>query len=127
MSLKNLPQRVSREVSNQLRDAVIESIREKKGENVVALDLTGIKESVTDAFVVCNASSKVQVKAIAEFVQELVWNRTGERPYHVEGFENMEWVLIDYVDVVVHVFLNDMREHYGLEEIWSDAPKTEYN
>lgn len=126
MSLKNLPHRAP-QAKHLLRDAVIESIKEKKGENVVSLDLTSIQESVTDCFVICHADSRTQVKAIADFIQENVSKRTGERPYHVEGLENIEWVLIDYVDVVAHVFLTKMREHYGLEEIWSDALVTEHD
>jgi ribosome-associated protein len=114
-------------LSDELRDAVIESIKEKKGENVVGLDLRAIEEAVTDCFVICSADSRVQVKAIAEFIQENVQKRTGEKAYHVEGIENMEWVLIDYVDVVAHIFLGNLRQHYGLEEIWSDARMTEYS
>jgi len=128
LSLKNLPQpRIPRRAIDRLKEAVIESIKEKKGEDVVSLDLTGIQESVTDCFVICTAGSKVQAKAIADFVEEHVRKGLNEKPYHIEGLENMEWVLIDYVDVVVHIFLEKTRTYYDIEDIWSDAPVTEYN
>jgi ribosome-associated protein len=127
LSLKNLSHSSPERLGSPLLNAIIESIKDKKGEDVVSLVLTGIQEAVTDCFVICSADSKVQVKAISDFIEEKVMQKTGERPYHVEGRENMEWVLIDYVDVVAHVFLKPTREHFALEEVWSDALVTEHD
>lgn len=127
MSLKNLPQPSPKRPLDQLKEAIIEGIREKKGVDVISLDLSGIPEAVTDCFVICSADSKLQVKAIAEFIETSVKKKLGERTMHTEGYSNTEWVLLDYVDVVVHVFLRETREHFNLEEIWSDASSTEYN
>ena len=110
-----------------LKDIAIQSILDKKGEQVVSLDLRQIKESVTDYFIICEASSTTQVKAIADNVIEKVREHSGEMPWHKEGMENLEWVLIDYVSVVVHIFLRETRSHYMLEELWADAVATEHN
>lgn len=112
--------------SAQLRDAVIEAILDKKGENVISLDLTKINDAVTDHFVICDATTTVQVKAIAENIVDHVKKQTGERPWHKEGYENLDWVLLDYVDVVVHIFRTEIREFYQLEELWADADRKEH-
>lgn len=112
--------------SAELRDAIVEAILDKKGENVVSLDLTKINDAVTDHFVICDATTTVQVKAIAENIADEVKKRTGERPWHKEGYENLDWVLLDYVDVVVHIFRTEIREFYQLEELWADADRKEY-
>ena len=101
-------------------------MQEKKAKNIVSLDLTGLADAVTDSFVICHVSSKMQVNAIYDFVVENVIKNCGERPYHREGYENAEWVLIDYVNVVVHIFLEDTRKFYHLEGLWADAKLTEY-
>ena len=107
-----------------LKKEIIEAILDKKGENVVSLDLKPINDAVTDYFIVCDALTTIQVKAIAEHVADQVKERTGQRPWHKEGFENLEWVLLDYVDVVVHIFRTETREFYKLEELWEDATRT---
>jgi ribosome-associated protein len=106
-----------------LRDIIIESIQDKKGEEIVALDLQKVHDAVCDHFIICHATASVQVRTIAHHIIDNVEEKSGEKPYHKEGFENMEWVLIDYVDVVVHVFLKPRREFYQLEDLWSDATK----
>ena len=106
----------------ELNRTIIQSIEEKKGETIISLDLRKIEEAVTDFFIICEASSTTQVKAIAENVIE----KTNEKPWHIEGFEHLEWVLLDYVDVVVHIFIKEKRAFYQLEELWSDAVTTEY-
>ena len=110
-----------------LKDIAIQSILDKKGEQVVSLDLRQINESVTDYFIICEASSTTQIKAIADNVIEKVKVLSGEMPWHKEGMENLEWVLIDYVSLVVHVFLREKRSYYMLEELWADAVATEHN
>jgi ribosome-associated protein len=100
---------------------IINAIHDKKGENVVSLDLRKISEAVSDFFIVCEASSTVQVRAIADWVEAEVKAECDERPYKHEGHSAGQWVLIDYVNVVVHVFLAETRKFYKLEEMWSDG------
>ena len=116
----------TQEAKEQLRDLIIQGVFDKKAEEVVSLDLQHIQESVTDYFVICEASSTTQVKAIADHVIEKVRETTGESPWHSEGYQNLEWVLIDYVSVVVHVFLKEKRNYYQLEELWADAKVIEH-
>ena len=101
----------------------IEAMEAVKGKDIVTLDLREINTAVTDYFVICHAPSKTQVDAIADKVEEMVLEKTQNRPYHAEGRENTEWILIDFVDVVVHVFLESKREFYKLEELWADAER----
>lgn len=107
--------------SSSLLDAVIEGVKEKKGKNIVCLDLRKIKNAAFEHFVICEADSTTQVDAIAQSVKDEVKKLTGERAYHSEGFENKQWILIDYVTVIVHIFLPDVREYYKLESLWADA------
>jgi ribosome-associated protein len=100
---------------------IINAIHDKKGENVVSLDLRKIPEAVSDFFIVCEAPSTVQVRAIADWVEAEVKAECDERPYKHEGQSAGQWVLIDYVNVVVHVFLAETRKFYKLEEMWSDG------
>ena len=100
---------------------IITAIQEKKGENIVSLDLKKINEAVADFFIICEAGSQPQVRAIADHVEHLVKTACEEYPYHKEGLQAQQWVLIDYVNVVVHVMLRESREFYKLEEMWSDA------
>lgn len=106
-----------------LNEAIVFGILEKKGKNVVILDLRQLKEAVADWFIVCEGDSSTQVRAIADSVSEEVKKVLGERPWHVEGSENAQWVLLDYVNTVVHVFQPATRAFYGLENLWSDAEK----
>ena len=103
--------------------ATIEAMEAVKGKDIVTLDLREINTAVTDYFVICHAPSKTQVDAIADKVEEVVFEKTHSKPYHVEGRDNTEWILIDFVDVVVHVFLESKREYYKLEELWADAER----
>jgi ribosome-associated protein len=112
--------------SSKIFKTIIQSIQQKKGEHIVSLDLRKIPEAVADFFIICQASSHIQVKAIADFIREEVADHCQERPYHHEGTQAMQWVLIDYVNIVVHIFLPETRKFYRLEEMWSDAPQTEH-
>jgi ribosome-associated protein len=112
--------------TTELKNQIIESILDKKGENVISLDLRKINDAVTQYFIICDATTGIQVKAIADHIYENVREKTGERPWHKEGFENLEWVLLDYVDVVVHVFKTQTREFYELEALWDDADREEF-
>ena len=99
----------------------------KKGLEVVSLDLTNIENSVCKYFIICHGDSDRQVEALADSVLETVKEETGERAWHKEGFETSTWILIDYADVVVHVFQKEYRDLYKLEELWADAKLTRHN
>ena len=105
---------------------IIKAIQEKKGEQIVSLDLRKIPEAVSDYFIVCQATTNVQVKAIADNVEDTIKRQLGELPYRHEGYQGLHWVLIDYVNVVVHIMQPEARKFYRLEEMWSDAPLQEY-
>lgn len=92
----------------------------------MSLDLKKIPEAVTDFFIICEATNPTQLKAIADFVEEEVKKKCGETPYKHEGRQGEQWILIDYVDIVVHVMLPEPRKFYGLEEMWSDASISEH-
>ena len=102
---------------------VVNAMDAVKGKEIVTLDLRETGTAVTDYFVICHATSKVQVDAIADKIIDEVRDKNGVKPYHIEGRDNTEWILIDFVDVVVHVFLQSMRKFYQLEELWADAEK----
>lgn len=108
--------------SEILAAQIIEGIKEKKGLDIVQIDLRKIGNSISDFFIVCHGSSNRQVDAIAESVLDAVRESIGDRPNSIEGRTNAEWILLDYVDVVVHVFQEKMREMYSLEDLWADAP-----
>jgi len=113
--------------NSKIFKSILKAIQEKKGENIIALDLRKIPEAVADFFVVCEATSTIQIKAIADFVEETVKKDCGEKPYKHEGYHALQWVLIDYVNIVVHIMQPETRKFYKLEEMWSDAALTEYN
>ena len=100
---------------------IIGGIEEVKGDEVNLLDLREIKNSVCSYFIICNGTSNTHVNAIVNSIQKTVSKTLKEKPYHTEGQENSEWVLIDYIDVVVHVFQKQIRDHYSLENLWGDA------
>ncbi len=121
---KKKPARLTR--NNKIFKTIISAIQEKKGENIVSLDLRKIHEAVSDFFIICEASNPTQLKAIADNVEEQVKKKCGELPYKHEGRQAQQWILIDYVNVVVHIMLPEPRKFYQLEEMWSDAPSLEH-
>lgn len=104
-----------------LGDEIIKGIQEKKGKQIVKLDLQKLKTRPTDIFIVCHGDSTTQVDALAKSIEDCVQQSLHIKPWHKEGSENAEWILLDYVDIVVHVFLKDRREFYAIEELWGDA------
>lgn len=112
--------------NSKIIKAIIKAIQEKKGEHIVSLDLRKISEAVADFFIICEASNQPQIRAIADAVEEHVKKSSGELPFHFEGRQNLQWVLIDYVNVVVHIMLPESRKFYKLEEMWSDAAAEEH-
>jgi ribosome-associated protein len=113
------------EEDTEALSAVIIGMQEIKAHNIRCLDLRDIKHAVCDWFVICHGDSNTQVEAIARSVEDQVRKRTGQKPWHTEGTENAQWVLIDYVDIVVHVFYREARSFYGIEDLWADAPVDE--
>jgi ribosome-associated protein len=110
--------------NSKLFKTILNAIHEKKGENVVSLDLRKIDEAVSDFFILCEAGSHIQIKAIKDNIEETVKEECGEKPYHVEAGDH--WTLIDYVNIVIHVFQRDHRKFYNLESLWADAERTEH-
>lgn len=114
-----------KQTMDDLLGLVIDALQDKKAQHPVILDFRGLKGAVCDAFVLCHGNSMVQVEAIADHVAAEVKKKTGFAPSHVEGLENAEWVLIDYFDIVIHVFQESKRKFYNLEQLWADAKITE--
>jgi ribosome-associated protein len=100
---------------------IINGIHEKKGQNVLKIDLRKLDSRIADYFVVCHASSSSQVSAICDSVEETVRKEAGEKPLRIEGLENCFWVLIDYGNIIVHIFIEEYRSFYSLESLWADA------
>ena len=107
--------------AESLQDAIVEGMQEKKGKEIVCIDLRNIKNAVTDFFVICHADSKTHVDSIARSIEEMVFKSQKEEPFHREGYENSEWILLDYMTVVAHIFRKEQREYYGIERLWADA------
>jgi ribosome-associated protein len=112
--------------NSKIIKTIIAAIQEKKGSEVISLNLKKIPEAVADFFVICEANNPNLVKAIADNVEKRVQENCGEKPYKFEGKSGEKWILIDYVDVVVHCMMSDVRGFYNLEDLWQDAEKKEY-
>jgi len=120
---------VKNKIANQstsLSEAIVHGIQEKKGNDIVRLDLRNLHSSVADFFVICHADSSTQVKAIADSIEKEVFTATGEDPVRKEGLQNAEWILLDYADVVVHIFKTEKRAFYKIEDLWGDAELESY-
>ncbi len=113
--------RKKQDASEVLTEVIISGIKERKGQDILSLNLKKIPNAVCDVFVLCSGTSSTHVAAIADSVVEMVRKKTGDRPWHKEGFENAEWILLDYVNVVVHIFQDHSRLFYNLEKLWDDA------
>lgn len=113
--------------TEELVSTVAELALDKKAKDVVALDLRNIPEAIADYFIICHGDSTTQVKAIADHIADECKKNKITKVYSVEGLKNAQWALIDLGNIIVHVFLHDVRDHYQLEELWSDAILTEYN
>ena len=103
---------------------IVKGIQEKKGQDVVILNLTRIGNAIADYFIICTGTSDTQVDAISDSVEKEVLEGAKEKPWHREGVQNKEWILLDYVNVVVHIFKTNVRSFYGLEDLWGDAEIT---
>ena len=113
--------------TDNLLDAIIEGMKNKTAKNITAIDISKLEHRVADYFVICDADSNTHVNAIANELEETVIKATKEKPYHTEGQQNAEWILIDYVNIVAHVFLRATREYYNIEGLWADGEITNIN
>ena len=114
-------------VSLPLADIIVEAILNKKGKDPVVMDFSKMNNGICDAFVICHGTSRTQVEAIAASIIEEVKKKKGLNPFHKEGFENAEWILIDYNEVIVHIFQESRRTFYNLEQLWADTEITRIN
>lgn len=112
--------------ANQLVETIVQGIQEVKGKDIVHLDLREVPNTAADHFIICHGDSPTQVDAIARSVERFTSERAREKPWHTEGKENAGWVLLDYVDVVVHIFHREKRSYYALEHLWADAIRKTY-
>jgi ribosome-associated protein len=113
--------------SKKLTEAIVAGMQEKKALDIVVMDLRDAKNAVADFFVICSATSDKQLSAIADSIDEEVYKAFKENPWHAEGKHNKEWMLLDYITVVAHVFKKGRREFYALEKLWGDAIIKEIN
>jgi ribosome-associated protein len=111
--------------SETLSDVIVKGMQEKKASDIVVMDLRKIKNAVADFFVICSGNSDKQLDAISDSIDAEVFKKFQENPWHTEGKNNKEWMLLDYINVVAHVFRKDRREFYALERLWGDADITE--
>ena len=111
--------------SEKLSEAIVLGMQEKKGFDIVVMDLRKVKNAVADFFVICSGNSDKQLDAISESIDEFVFKKVKENPWHSEGKHNKEWMLLDYINVVAHVFKKEKRKFYALEKLWGDAEITE--
>ena len=116
-----MAKRASKENKDQLLLTIVNGIEEVKGQDIVVLDLLSVPHAMADYFVICHGSSSTQVEAISRSIEDETRKNLGERPGHVEGARNSKWILMDYFNIVVHIFDQPSRQFYGLEELWADG------
>ncbi len=121
-----MPRKAEKDNAKNILKQVVIAMQDKKAKNIISLDLCNVKDAVTQYFIICQAPSTTQVDAIYKNIVEEVQENCDLKPYHREGYMNSEWILIDYFDVVVHVFRDDIRAYYKLEELWADAVLKSY-
>ena len=110
----------------KLIETIVTAIQDKKGKDIVSLNLEGFDGAICSHFIVCNADSTAQVAAIADGIEQEVLEKLGEKVWRIERQQNAFWIAMDYLDVVVHIFQTELREFYRLEELWADAPMKKY-
>ena len=112
---------VRRKLGASLEGVILRAMEEKKADEITVLDLSAVENAVCEKFVICHGNSHTQVKAIANFISKTTLEKLKEKPWHNEGNENSEWILLDYVSIVVHVFQKQARQYYDIENLWGDA------
>jgi ribosome-associated protein len=116
-----MPRKKTKNPVDLLSEAISEALLDKKAKDPVILDFKKLGSSLCDSFIICHGTSRTQVEALADGVIRDVKKKNGLNPYHREGFENAEWILLDYGDIIVHIFQGNKREFYNLEQLWADA------
>jgi ribosome-associated protein len=116
-----MPRKKKQEPGEILIEAAVAAMTDKKARNPVIIDFGGLQGTMCDSFIICHGNSNTQVEAIADHIIAEVKKKTGLNPCHKEGFENAEWILIDYFDVIIHIFQEERRKFYNLEQLWADA------
>ncbi len=111
--------------STDILKLIIEGIQERKGRKITHVNLSTIESAATENFVICEGTSSMHVSSIADSIREYLHKESGIKPYNYDGYRNSQWIVIDYGNTIVHVFLPEIRSHYNLEELWSDAPINE--
>lgn len=109
----------------QIEDTIIEAIQDKKGKKITVIDLSSLEMASASKFIICQGNSTSQVSAIADNIRESLLDNLNIKPFNYDGYRNSQWIVIDYGDTMVHVFLPEYREFYNLEDLWSDAPQTQ--
>lgn len=112
-------------ITDNIVPQIIEGIRDRKGRHITRIDLSSVPDSGASDFVICEGSSTMQVSAIADSVRDYLLEHSGIKPYNYDGYRNAQWIVIDYGDTMVHVFLPEIRQRYNLEELWSDGVITD--
>jgi len=126
-TIEKQPTRPKLTQNSKIVKTIIAAILDKKGEEIVSLNMKKIPEAIADYFIICEANNPTLVKAIADNVEKMVLEKCGEKPYKFEGRQGEKWILVDYVDIVVHCMLPETRGFYNIEELWQDAEKKEHN
>ena len=116
--------RKKKDPSEKLADLVVKGMQEKKATDIIVMDLREVKNAVADFFVICSGNSDKQLSAISDSIDEFVYKESKENPWHSEGKNNKEWMLLDYISVVAHIFRKDRRDFFSLEKLWGDAKTT---
>jgi ribosome-associated protein len=120
-----MPKKKKGSDSEKLSKAIVKGMQEKKASDIVVMDLREVKNAVADFFVICSGNSDKQLEAIGDSVDEEVYKAVKEKPWHMEGKNNKEWMILDYISVVTHIFRKDRRQFYSLDKLWGDAEITE--
>lgn len=120
-----MPKKKKGSDSEKLSKAIVKGMQEKKASDIVVMDLREVKNAVADFFIICSGNSDKQLEAISDSVDEEVYKAVKEKPWHTEGKNNKEWMILDYISVVSHIFRKDRRQFYSLEKLWGDAVITE--
>lgn len=115
------------DTTEHLIDAIIEGVRRKKGKEIVDMDLSKLNNTECDHFIICHGTSNTQVEAIARSIEETVEEYTGQNVWHTDGYKNAQWILLDYSEIMVHIFQLEWRKQYDLEQLWADADFITYN
>jgi ribosome-associated protein len=121
-----MPKKKKGSDSEKLSNAIVKGMQEKKASEIIVMDLREVKNAVADFFVICSGNSDKQIEAISESIDEDVYKALKEKPWHMEGKSNKEWMILDYISVVAHIFRKDRRQFYALDKLWGDAQITEF-